>query len=95
MPQTKSFVNLLDPGQQVTIIRELTKMELLLGLGTRKPIKILTSVGEFSITVNKVEAEDGSAESWCFEGITEKQAVAGWVRTDRVEGFIKRPTIKP
>jgi len=90
--QVKSFVNVLTPGDQTAITKQVTKMELGLNFFTRKPITITTVAGDFTITLNKVEAEDGSAESWNFEGFTEKHPVEGWLRTDALAGYIKNPT---
>jgi hypothetical protein len=54
------------------------------------PINMTTEKGVMTFTINSLEREDGSNESYNFEGFDKFSSIKGWSRTDRLAGYVQR-----
>ena len=83
--------------QTFKIVRGPSKFDLMIALfhvcgNGRHPLafKVNGRKLEVLVTINGVSREDGSGESWCFQGYSQpNKHVKGWFRTDTRRGQIE------
>jgi len=85
---------------QLTIVSGPSKFELMLALFDARHHQVVNfstqeknqSRVNHQVGINAVSQEDGSGESWCFEGFLQGkvgQRVKGWFRTNDRHGWLK------